>query len=148
MGERGETAVRAAICEKLNGPTRPGTSTFIMLTSILIPVLSVTVGFMLGMLIGADETNRHHEERYLHNQHVYENNTKVLEQEKALLERENTELSDANEEWSTAYDKLSAEFRSVKSRNCIMYPGIAVLGGILLLNAISIYASLILKAKL
>ena len=148
MGERGETVVRAAFCEKLNGPTHPTTSTFIMLTSIAISVLSMIIGFVLGMLIGADETNRHHEERHAHNQHVYEDKTKVLEQEKALLERENTELCDANEEWSTAYDKLYAEFRSMKSRNCIMYPGIAVMGGILLLNAMSIYASLILKAKL
>lgn len=76
----------------------------------------------------------------------------TLQQKIDLLERENETLEEANEEWSDEYDKLSKDHSAALTRlntsDTMYVPIICVLSGILVANAISVYFSLIMSAKL
>jgi hypothetical protein len=76
----------------------------------------------------------------------------TLEQKICLLERENETLEEANEEWSEEYDKLSkdhsAAITKLNAPDNFCLPVICVLVGMLVANAVSVYFSLIMSAKL
>ncbi len=76
----------------------------------------------------------------------------TLQQKINLLERENETLQEANEEWSEEYDKLSkdhyAALTKLNTADSFCVPVICVLVGMLVANALSVYFSLIMSAKL
>jgi predicted nuclease with TOPRIM domain len=76
----------------------------------------------------------------------------TLEQKICLLERENETLEEANEEWSEEYEKLSkdhtAALTKLNAPDSMYLPVICVLSGVLVANALSVYFSIIMSAKL
>ena len=76
----------------------------------------------------------------------------TLQQKIDLLERENDTLQEANEEWSDEYEKLSkdhtAALTKLNTADTMYVPIICILSGILVANAVSVYFSLIMSAKL
>lgn len=76
----------------------------------------------------------------------------TLEQKISLLERENETLQEANEEWSEEYDKLSKDHTNALTKlnapDTFCLPIVFVLTGMIVANALSVYFSLIMSAKL
>jgi len=109
-----------------------------MFYSFMISLFVGSVGFIVGTLVGAEETRTAV--------------VNTLEQKIALLERENEELQEANEEWSEEYEKVSKDLTLSKNMasqsDSLCVPIIGVLACIILVNAISIYISILVKAKL
>lgn len=109
-----------------------------MLASIVLSMFVGGAGFIIGMIVGSEQS------------HTVAVNT--LEQKIGLLERENETLQEANEEWSDEYEKLSKDHSEKLARDnapdSLCIPVILVLAGMVVANAISIYISLLMKAKL
>ena len=109
-----------------------------MFYSFIISVFVGSVGLMIGMIVGSEQSHT----VALH----------TLEQKIALLERENEELQEANEEWSEEYEKVSKDLTLAKNMasqsDSLCVPIIGVLACIIVANALSIYISLLFKAKL
>jgi hypothetical protein len=109
-----------------------------MFFTILSYLIAGSAMFMVGMIVGSEQS------------HTAAVNT--LEQKIGLLERENEALQEANEEWSEEYDKLSKEQSAENTRyitpDSLCMPIILVLAGMVVANALSIYFSLIMNAKL
>jgi hypothetical protein len=128
-----------AIPVKFDGCAASRCSTsFNMFISLISCILTGSLGVMIGMIVGSEQS---------HTIAVH-----TLEQKVALLERENETLQEANEEWSEEYEKLSkeqteAEVKYIAPESLCM-PIILVLAGMVIANAVSIYISLILNAKL
>lgn len=109
-----------------------------MFFTILSYLIAGSAMFMVGMIVGSEQS---------HASAVH-----TLEQKIGLLERENEALQEANEEWSEEYDKLSKEHSAENTKyiapDSLCMPIILVLAGMVVANAISIYFSIIMNAKL
>ena len=109
-----------------------------MLTSIVLSMLVGGAGFLIGMIVGSEQS--------------HSASVNMLEQKIGLLERENETLQEANEEWSDEYEKLSKEHSESQVKyiapESMCMPIIFILAGMVVANAVSIYISLLMNAKL
>jgi len=109
-----------------------------MLAQIFITFCVCFMAFIGGFIMGTEQPKS--------------SEINTLQQKIDLLERENETLQEANEEWSEEYDKLSKDhsvaITKLNAPDSFCLPVVFVLTGMLVANAISVYFSLIMSAKL
>lgn len=118
-------------------------STDTMLSNILLSFGSICIGMISGLLVVGAVFMKPTK------QDMNSYTVRVLEQKVALLQRQYDETLDANNEWAVEYEKLSNEYSECKAfyeeKFSIFFLTVSVLLGIILINALSIYISILLK---